>query len=191
MVSTFLTKWAPLLVWIPASELKYGIGYIRRHFALAPSDQVKFAKFWAYFVRNFTSLDGRLPRYAPSVWNVHSMVGREELTAVLANRTNNSLERYNRFLKQSLPPHPRMDQLVRFLRQEMCSQLERLNAVRSGEDGDVRRHSDPEPWIVPDAYHSFLAHAQRLEVSGESAVPLYFLHEVAEASGAEESKGDA
>ena len=86
-----------------------------------------------------------------------------------------------------------MDVFVRFLRQEMCSQLERLNAVRSGEDGDFRRHSDPQPWVVPDAYHAFLAQAQRHELSGESAVPLYFTleEEEQESTGAEECKGDA
>jgi hypothetical protein len=82
-----------LLPMVPIAEMRKAIAYIRFHFEELEEDKVKFDKFWRYFFKTW------LRDYDPTLWNISAMTASGKVVPFeLINRTNNALERYNRYV---------------------------------------------------------------------------------------------
>lgn len=117
-----------LLTVIPVSEIENkGIPFMRSTFNEKQEDREKFNAFWTYFTKNW------LIRYPPEDWNVCGKDDKKK--AIMVNRTNNSLERYNGTLqgrfKQS---HPGVEYFVREMRQLSMLQVDTYSHLSNNRE---------------------------------------------------------
>ena len=145
-----------LLCVLPREEvLEYGIPFVRYSIEIdLPEWELSgWEKFWKYFVRQWMPI--------LSSWNIK----QDDGTIIpMVNRTNNSLECYNRRFNSLFPKTPSIIEFVQVIEKESRYQAEKLDNIRSGKRAEVERG---QLWIpeIPKAYYNLQG---TLEPSGQT-----------------------
>ena len=108
-----------------------------------------FDIFWKYFEKVF------MGTYTPQDWNIQNILASETEDIVLINRTNNPLERFNRFLNDAFSsPHPTMTEFVTTICKISQGYKEDLqNIQRKLKKRPL--HKIPPVHSIPADYHNF------------------------------------
>ena len=112
----------------------------------------EFNSFWKYFVETW------MERYSPKDWNINAQIFADG-EALIINRTNNPLERFNRTMNQMFTvAHPTMAQFVNSISQISTDFKTRLADVQRGISRPPA-HDPFEPPVIPQEYLSYIAGA--------------------------------
>ncbi len=143
-----------ILTQISKSEIELkGIQYIRSEINESGLE-TKYNEFWRYFIDTWMKL------FPPNLWNVSELLNDED-SEIIANRTNNGLERYNRTLNENFQvAHPTIAVFVQVIKKLQLDCLKSYNEILRGTR-KRSNHQDVTVFDVPSSYNSFIPVAQK------------------------------
>ena len=137
------------LTVIPHDEIPtLGFQYLKEQALLGDEDILKFDMFLDYFRSTWMTL------FSPNDWNISAQINHH----MLANRTNNALESYNRHLNNLFThPHPNIVDFVERLRGDTEHFFENYQDCQRGLSLPSRHRSTfvPDSTVVPNDYREF------------------------------------
>lgn len=106
-----------LLTQIPEDRIEFGINYIKTACDLRDNN---LERFWIYLISTW------IHRFPPSIWGCSVFNDK-----TLVNRTNNSLERFNRRLNENfINAHPNLASFIETIKTENTYYLEECNQIK-------------------------------------------------------------
>ena len=141
-----------VLTVIPQDEIgTVGLQFLQNELQVTEEERHKLEIFWDYFRRTWMS------KFSPNDWNLSRILDSTEL---LANRTNNPLENYNRRLNELFPhPHPNLKDFVFKLRLETERRFQEYQNCQSGVSQPPAHAAmtTADDLVIPSTYRSFRA----------------------------------
>jgi hypothetical protein len=93
-----------------------------------------------------------MKNYTPDLWNINSVITREDARSVMINRTNNPLERYNREMNESFSvAHPSLAIFVSTIRLKSDEYVKRLGRISDGFEV-APHHAPANVYVIPVNY---------------------------------------
>ena len=150
---------------VTLEEVPAAIAYIRMKMEEG-TDKPSFDHFWLlYFpktwMRKTKHYMDKSGLYLFSSWNISHLIddnGRvaknEDGCDVMVNRTNNSLERFNRVLNEKIPIHPTMEVFVTVVKEISNDYVDLMNAIKKRK-GKKYEHAPVNLPIIPSEFRRF------------------------------------
>lgn len=138
-----------ILTVIPHDEiLTLGFEYLRQKIQDCEDDMAQFEMYLHYFKSTWMS------QYSPNDWNISGQIDNQ----LIANRTNNALESYNRHLNDLFThPHPNIMDFVERLRHDSEQYFRDYQDCQEGLVLPPRHRSSfvPDSAIISEDYRNF------------------------------------